>query len=187
MFILAVLFDSDGQTQTSMDGHDDHRRPKDWPHLALSVHSKSEYWPDLALLVPSEQETNDLPTEEEHVDEICAQVPTFTFLSLTLTQHRKKPKYVALQYTTIDLETVPESSTETIEAIEYQEKWETDVVGWFKKSNYEPVGYKTLDSEPVFDCEHGIERFAAYGRLDHKIYAWNMRQELKDSPATLSR
>ncbi|KAG5758541.1 hypothetical protein H9Q72_013324 [Fusarium xylarioides] len=156
MFILAVLFDSDGQTQTSMDGHDDHRRPKDWPHLAL--------------LVPSEQETNDLPTEEEHVDEICAQ-----------------PKYVALQYTTIDLETVPESSTETIEAIEYQEKWETDVVGWFKKSNYEPVGYKTLDSEPVFDCEHGIERFAAYGRLDHKIYAWNMRQELKDSPATLSR
>ncbi|EXM35612.1 hypothetical protein FOTG_00066 [Fusarium oxysporum f. sp. vasinfectum 25433] len=130
----------------------------DWPHLALSVHS--------------EEETNfDLPTEEEDVDKICA----------------KKPKHVVLQYTTIDIETVPGSSTETIEAIEYQEKWEKDVEGWFKKSNYEPTGHKTLDSEPVFDCEQGIERFAAYGRLDHKIYAWSMRQELKGSIATLSR
>ncbi|KAK2679070.1 hypothetical protein RAB80_004251 [Fusarium oxysporum f. sp. vasinfectum] len=76
----------------------------DWPHLALSVHS--------------EEETNfDLPTEEEDVDKICA----------------KKPKHVVLQYTTIDIETVPGSSTETIEAIEYQEKWEKDVEGWFKK------------------------------------------------------
>ncbi|KAF5248942.1 hypothetical protein FANTH_5645 [Fusarium anthophilum] len=149
--------------------------PTDWPHLALSVHSHGE------------QETNDLPTEEEHVDEICAQVPTFMFLPLTLTQNRKKPKCVALQYTTIDIETVPESSTETIEAIEYQRKWENDVEGWFKKSNYELTEHKTLDSKPVFDIEQGIERFAAYGRLDHKIYAWYMRQELRDSTATLSR
>ncbi|OAA37908.1 hypothetical protein NOR_06985 [Metarhizium rileyi] len=124
--------------------------PKDWPHLALSVHH--------------EEETKfDLPTDEEHVDNICA----------------KKPKHVVLQYTTIDIETVPGSSTETIEAIEYQEKWEKDVEGWFKRSNYEPAGHTTLDSEPVLNCEQGIERVAAYGRLDHRIYAWRMRQELK--------
>ncbi|KAF5704042.1 hypothetical protein FMUND_12736 [Fusarium mundagurra] len=99
----------------------------DWPHLALSVYS--------------EEETNfDLPTEEQHVDNICA----------------KKPKHVVLQYTTIDIETVPGSSPETIEAIEYQEKWEKDVEGWFKKSNYEPTGHKTLDRKPVFNCEQGI-------------------------------
>ncbi|KAI7762655.1 hypothetical protein LZL87_013738 [Fusarium oxysporum] len=120
----------------------------DWPHLALSVHS--------------EEETNfDLPTEEEDVDKICA----------------KKPKHVVLQYTTIDIETVPGSSTETIEAIEYQEKWEKDVEGWFKKSNYEPAGHKTLDSEPVFDCEQGIER------LQRERYqqrnSWEMRRDIE--------
>ncbi|SCO03522.1 uncharacterized protein FFB20_12765 [Fusarium fujikuroi] len=131
---------------------------EDWPHFASSVHN-------------GEARMFELPTDEEHVDEICA----------------KKSKHVVLGFTTMDIETVPESSTETIEAIGYQEEWEKDVELWFRRNNYEPIGHRILDSNSFSGCYQGLERFAAYGRLDHDKYAWHMRMELENSTATLHR
>ncbi|KNB16387.1 hypothetical protein FOXG_21657 [Fusarium oxysporum f. sp. lycopersici 4287] len=163
---FAVLFDSGrpnqlrtatmiGDNQTCAEFKSVSPEIEDWPHLALSVDHE-------------EETTFQLPTCQEQVDEICT----------------KLPKHVALQYTTIDIETVPKSSPKTIKAITYQEKWEKDVELWFKKSNYRPVAHKTLNSEPFCSCYQGLERFAAYGRLDHSIDAWEMRLELKHSDAT---
>ncbi|EXK76935.1 hypothetical protein FOQG_18340 [Fusarium oxysporum f. sp. raphani 54005] len=166
---LAVLFDSGrpnqlrtatmiGDNQTCAEFKSVSPEIEDWPHLALSVDHE-------------EETTFQLPTCQEQVDEICT----------------KLPKHVALQYTTIDIETVPKSSPKTVKAITYQEKWEKDVELWFKKSNYRPVAHKTLNSEPFCSCYQGLERFAAYGRLDHSIDAWEMRLELKHSDAMIDR
>ncbi|VTT78610.1 unnamed protein product [Fusarium fujikuroi] len=120
-------------------------------------------WPHYATSVVHEE----FPTCQEQVDEICA----------------KSSKHVALYYTTIDIQSVPESSPVTMETIEYQREWAKDVQLWFKKSHYEPVQHSILGSAPLGNCHQGIERFAAYGK--HSFNACYMKTELGYSTPTL--
>ncbi|KAF4495618.1 hypothetical protein FAGAP_8248 [Fusarium agapanthi] len=114
-----------------------------------------------------------LPMCQEQVDEICA----------------KTSKDVVLYYTTIDAESVPESSPATMETIEYQRQWAKDIQLWFKNRHYEPFQHSILDSAPLDNCHQGLESKEEHDTIptQHHCYKCSEVHELEVLDACLGK